>query len=290
MKWIKRNDSEANYEDRRGRGVKRGATIGGLGAIIIAVLALLLGQDPGQMLNLVGEIIPNQTAQEVIDPSRVNENEDLKVFTLGVFNSANEVWTEVFRKQLNETYRNPVLVNFTEQTTSPCGGASAQTGPFYCPADEKIYIDLDFFHQLASKYGAQGQMAMAYVTAHEVGHHVQKVLGILDQFNQYRGKISEKEFNKLNVKLELQADFFAGLWAYQASRAGIILLEPGDLESAISAANAVGADTLHKASMGYTVPDSVTHGTSAQRVYWFRKGYETGDTNLGDTFSDPSLR
>ncbi|NLX81137.1 MAG: metalloprotease [Proteiniphilum sp.] len=290
MKWIKRNDSEANYEDRRGRGVKRGATIGGLGAIIIAVIALLLGQDPGQMLNLVGEIIPNQTAQEVIDPSRVNENEDLKVFTLGVFNSANEVWTEVFRKQLNETYRNPVLVNFTEQTTSPCGGASAQTGPFYCPADEKIYIDLDFFHQLASKYGAQGQMAMAYVTAHEVGHHVQKVLGILDQFNQYRGKISEKEFNKLNVKLELQADFFAGLWAYQASRAGIILLEPGDLESAISAANAVGDDTLQKASMGYTVPDSFTHGTSAQRVYWFRKGYETGDINLGDTFSDPSLR
>ena len=290
MKWIKRNDSEANYEDRRGRGVKRGATIGGLGAIIIAVIALLLGQDAGQMLNLVGEIIPNQTAQEVIDPSRVNENEDLKVFTLGVFNSANEVWTEVFRKQLNETYRNPVLVNFTEQSTSPCGGASAQTGPFYCPADEKIYIDLDFFHQLASKYGAQGQMAMAYVTAHEVGHHVQKVLGILDQFNQYRGKISEKEFNKLNVKLELQADFFAGLWAYQASRAGIILLEPGDLESAISAANAVGDDTLQKASMGYTVPDSFTHGTSAQRVYWFRKGYETGDINLGDTFSDPSLR
>lgn len=289
MKWINRDDSETNYEDRRGRSVKRGAAFGGLGAIIIAIIALLLGQDPSQLLNLAGEFMPDQGTEQLVDPSRANENEDLKIFTLGVFNSANDVWTKVFKSQLNENYRNPVLVNFTDQTTSPCGGASAQTGPFYCPADEKIYIDLNFFHQLTSEYGAQGEMAMAYVTAHEVGHHVQKLLGILDQVNQYRGRVSEKEYNKLNVKLELQADFFAGLWAYQASKAGIIQLELGDLESAISAANAVGDDTLQKKAMGYTVPDSFTHGTSAQRIFWFTKGYKTGDIRQGDTFNDPSL-
>lgn len=289
MKWINRDDSEINYEDRRGRSVKRGAAFGGLGAIIIAIIALLLGQDPSQLLNLAGEFMPDQGTEQLVDPSRANENEDLKIFTLGVFNSANDVWTKVFKSQLNENYRNPVLVNFTDQTTSPCGGASAQTGPFYCPADEKIYIDLNFFHQLTSEYGAQGEMAMAYVTAHEVGHHVQKLLGILDQVNQYRGRVSEKEYNKLNVKLELQADFFAGMWAYQASKAGIIQLELGDLESAISAANAVGDDTLQKKAMGYTVPDSFTHGTSAQRIFWFTKGYKTGDIRQGDTFNDPSL-
>lgn len=289
MKWINRDDSETNYEDRRGRSAKRGAAFGGLGAIIIAIIALLLGQDPSQLLNLAGEFMPDQGTEQLVDPSRANENEDLKIFTLGVFNSANDVWTKVFKSQLNENYRNPVLVNFTDQTTSPCGGASAQTGPFYCPADEKIYIDLNFFHQLTSEYGAQGEMAMAYVTAHEVGHHVQKLLGILDQVNQYRGRVSEKEYNKLNVKLELQADFFAGMWAYQASKAGIIQLEPGDLESAISAANAVGDDTLQKKAMGYTVPDSFTHGTSAQRIFWFTKGYKTGDIRQGDTFNDPSL-
>ncbi len=289
MKWLNRDDSESNYEDRRGRNVKRGAAFGGLGAIIIAIVALLLGQDPSQLMSLVGEFGVDSATEEIVDPSRLNENEDLKIFTLGVFNSANEIWSEVFRTQLGEKYRSPVLVNFTDQTSSPCGGASAQTGPFYCPADEKVYIDLNFFHQLISEYGAEGEMAMAYVTAHEVGHHVQKMLGILDQVNQYRGRVSEKEYNKLNVKLELQADFFAGMWANQASKAGIILLEPGDLESAISAANAVGDDTLQKKAMGYTVPDSFTHGTSAQRIFWFTKGYKTGDISQGDTFNDPSL-
>ena len=290
MKWINRNDSETNYEDRRGRGVKRGAAVGGAGAIIIAVIALLLGKNPFQAIDMVGGMMPSQGTEEVTDPSRMNENEDLKVFTLGVFNSANDVWTEIFSKQMKQAYRNPVLVNYTDQTTSACGGASAQVGPFYCPGDEKVYIDLNFFHQLARDYGAKGEMAMAYVTAHEVGHHVQKLLGILDQVNQYRGRVSEKEYNKLTVKLELQADFFAGLWANYASRMGILELEPSDLESAISATTAVGDDTLQKQAMGYTVPDSFTHGTAAQRTYWFRKGYETGDVRQGDTFNDPSLR
>ncbi len=289
MKWINRNDSTQNYEDRRGRGVKRGAAFGGVGVIIIAIIALLLGQNPFQAIDMAGGLTQGG-GSEVVDPSRMNENEDLKVFTLGVFNSANDVWTEIFRTQMRESYRNPILVNFTDHTTSACGGASAQVGPFYCPGDERVYIDLNFFHQLARDYGAKGEMAMAYVTAHEVGHHVQHLLGILDQVNQYRGRVSEREFNKLMVKLELQADFFAGLWANQASKLGIIQLEPGDLESAISATTAVGDDTLQKQAMGYTVPDSFTHGTAAQRTYWFRKSYQTGDVRQGDTFNDPSLR
>ena len=290
MKWINRNDSEANYEDRRGKGRgKRNAAVGGLGAIVIAVIALLLGQNPFQAVEMVNSIAPGQST-EVVDPTRVKENEDLKVFTLGVFNSANDVWDEIFSKQMKQSYQRPTLVTFTDETVSECGGASAAVGPFYCPADQMMYIDLNFFHQLRSEFGAKGDLAMAYVTAHEVGHHVQKLLGIIDQMNQYRGRISEADYNKLNVKLELQADFLAGVWVYHAQRLHIIQLEPGDLESAISATTAVGDDTIQKKSRGYTVPDSFTHGTSAQRTYWFRKGMESGDIRQGDTFNDPSLR
>ena len=290
MKWINRNDSEANFEDRRGKGRgKRNAAVGGLGAIVIAVIALLLGQNPFQAVEMVNSIAPGEST-EVVDPSRVNENEELKVFTLGVFNSANDVWDEIFRTQMEQNYVRPTLVTFTDETVSECGGASAAVGPFYCPADQKMYIDLNFFHQLRSEFGASGDLAMAYVTAHEVGHHVQKLLGIIDQMNQYRGRVSEAEYNQLNVKLELQADFLAGVWVYHAQRMNIILLEPGDLESAISATTAVGDDTIQKKSRGYTVPDSFTHGTAAQRTYWFRKGMESGDIRQGDTFNDPVFR
>lgn len=288
MKWINRNDSQTNYEDRRGRG-RRNAAVGGVGAIIIAVIALLLGQNPFQALDMVNSMAPGQSS-EVVDPSRANENEDLKVLTLGVFNSANDVWSEIFRTQLNKQYARPTLVTFTDATVTECGGATAAVGPFYCPADQKMYIDLNFFHQLKSDFGAHGDLAMAYVTAHEVGHHVQKLLGIIDQVNQYRGRIGEAEFNKLNVKLELQADFLAGVWVYHAQRMNMIQLEQGDLESVISATTAVGDDTIQKRSRGYTVPDSFTHGTAAQRTYWFRKGMQTGDISQGDTFNDPTLR
>ncbi len=290
MKWINRNDSEANYEDRRGRGRgKRNAAVGGLGAIVIAVIALLLGQDPFQAVNMVNSVVPDQSTEVITDPSRVNENEELKVFTLGVFNSANDVWSEIFRTQLQQSYVRPNLVTFTDATVSECGGATASVGPFYCPADQKMYIDLNFFHQLRSEFGAKGELAVAYVTAHEVGHHVQHLLGIINQVNQYRGKISEREQNRLNVKLELQADFLAGVWVYHAQKMNMIQLEPGDLESVISATTAVGDDTIQKRSMGYSVPDSFTHGTAAQRTYWFRKGMQTGDITQGDTFNDPSL-
>ncbi|HBG57249.1 KPN_02809 family neutral zinc metallopeptidase [Proteiniphilum sp. UBA1028] len=287
MKWINRNDSEANFEDRRGRSNKK-AAVGGIGVIVIVVIALLLGQNPFQAVDMVNRVAPGQS-EELTDPSRANENEELKVFTLGVFNSANDVWTEIFRTQLRHNYVNPTLVTFTDETVSECGGASAAVGPFYCPADEKMYIDLNFFHQLKSDFGAKGDLAMAYVTAHEVGHHVQKLLGVIDQVNQYRGQISETEQNRLNVKLELQADFLAGVWVYHAQKMNMILLEPGDLESAISATTAVGDDTIQKKSMGYSVPDSFTHGTAEQRTYWFRKGMQTGDISQGDTFNDPGL-
>ena len=286
MKWIKRNDSESQYEDRRGKGMKRGA-IGGIGGLIVVVVALLLGQNPLEMLNMAGA--GSEQGTEVYDSSRANESEELKIFSLGVFNSANDVWETIFSEQLDREYRKPVFVTFTDQTRSECGGASAETGPFYCQLDEKVYIDLSFFHVLSQRFKAPGDLAMAYVTAHEVGHHVQKLLGILDQMNQYRGSVSEAEYNKLNVKLELQADFFAGLWAHQAQKMGIILLEPGDLESAITAAEAIGDDHLQKQAQGYTTPDTFTHGTSAQRMYWFNKGFETGDIRLSDTFNDPSL-
>ena len=287
MKWIKRNDSETNYEDRRGRRVKRGA-IGGIGGLIVVVIALLLGQNPLEFLDMANSIAPGQET-EVYDPNRATENEDLKVLSLGVFNSANDVWATIFREQLNKEYRDPVFVTFTDQTVSQCGGASAETGPFYCQLDEKVYIDLSFFHLLNQRFRVSGDLAMAYVTAHEVGHHVQKLLGILDQMNQYRGRVSEVEYNRLNVKLELQADFFAGLWAHQAQKMGMILLEPGDLESAIQAAEAIGEDHLQKEAQGYTVPDTFTHGTSEQRMYWFNKGFVTGDIQQSDTFNDPSL-
>ncbi|MGV8962693.1 MAG: neutral zinc metallopeptidase [Candidatus Saccharimonadaceae bacterium] len=287
MKWIKRNDSQGQYEDRRGRGMKRGA-IGGIGGIIVVVIALLLGQNPSDLLNMANSVAPGQ-GTEVVDPARATENEDLKVFSLGVFNSANDVWTTIFNEQLGKEYRKPVFVTFSDQTQSECGGASASTGPFYCQLDEKVYIDLSFFHLLSQRFKAPGELAMAYVTAHEVGHHVQKLLGILDQMNDQRGKVSEADYNRLNVKLELQADFFAGLWAHQAQKMSIIMLEPGDLESAIRAAEAIGDDQLQKEAQGYTVPDTFTHGTSAQRMYWFNKGFQTGDIRQSDTFNDASL-
>lgn len=287
MKWINRNDDESNYEDRRGR-VKKGAAVGGIGTIVVFVIAMLLNQDPGQLLEVVNQTLP-AGGSETVDESRARENEDLKVFSLGVFNSANDVWEVIFNEQLGKEYRKPVFVTFTDETLSGCGGASASSGPFYCPADEKVYIDLSFFHELAQRFNAPGELAMAYVTSHEVGHHVQKLLGYLDYMEQMRRKVSQKEYNELSVRLELQADFFAGIWARKAVEMKIIELEPGDIESALGAANAVGDDTLQKRAQGYTVPDSFTHGTSEQRMRWFNKGFRSGDITQGDTFKARNL-
>jgi predicted metalloprotease len=289
MKWINRNDDESNYEDRRGMAPKGKLALGGgIGTIIIIALYLFTGQDFSGVVNSLN----SSTGQQITQSTEANEpkeNEDLKVFSLGVFNSANEVWTKIFEEQLNKEYRKPTFVTFTNATNTECGGANSATGPFYCPADEKVYIDLSFFHELTNRFKAPGDLAMAYVTAHEVAHHVQKLLGITDKLDQLRSRLSEEEYNKYSVKLELQADFFAGIWVKYAEEMKIIQLEAGDIESALGAANAVGDDTLQKNAQGYVVPDAFTHGTSEQRMHWFLKGYKSGDINQGDTFSSGTL-
>lgn len=289
MKWINRNDDTSNYEDRRGMTRGRKAAVGGgLGTIIILALYLFTGQDFSPVVDMFsGGGGGSQTMQ--VDPARANENEDLKVLSLGVFNSANDVWSEVFSQQLGRQYRKPTFVTFTDFTTSACGGASEQVGPFYCPGDEKVYMDLNFFHKLATQFRAPGELAIAYVTAHEVGHHVQRLLGLTDQMQQYRGRVSETQYNELSVRLELQADFYAGLWVHHAVKSRTIQLEEGDIESALGAANAVGDDTIQKQAQGYVVPDSFTHGTAEQRMRWFMKGYRSGDFSQGDTFSVTTL-
>lgn len=276
MKWLRPNDSLANYQDRRRRISGRGLALGGgIGGIVIVLASLFFGVDLTGLMRVADNVLPGSQTEQV-DPSRVNENEEFKVFTLRVFNSCNDVWTDLFSSELRRSYAAPTLVTFTDQVQSRCGGATSEVGPFYCPADQTVYIDLDFFNLLASRFKAPGDLAMAYVTAHEVGHHVQNLLGISDKLHQQQGRVSQEAYNRASVQLELQADYLAGVWAYHAQRLGIILIEPGDLEDALTAANAIGDDTLQKEAQGYAVPDSFTHGTSAQRMQAFRSGFESG--------------
>ena len=276
MKWLRPNDSSANYQDRRGRISGRGLALGGgIGGIVIVLASLFFGVDLTGLMQVANNVLPGSQTEQV-DPSRVNENEEFKVFTLRVFNSCNDVWTDLFNSELQRSYAAPTLVTFTDQVQNRCGGATSEVGPFYCPADQTVYIDLDFFNLLASRFKAPGDLAMAYVTAHEVGHHVQNLLGISDKLHQQQGRVSQEAYNRASVQLELQADYLAGVWAYHAQRLGIILIEPGDLEDALTAANAIGDDTLQKEAQGYAVPDSFTHGTSAQRMQAFRSGFESG--------------
>ncbi|HEX6180448.1 MAG TPA: neutral zinc metallopeptidase, partial [Chitinophagaceae bacterium] len=198
------------------------------------------------------------------------------------------VWGDIFSKA-GETYPQPTLVLFRDGVQSGCGFASSQTGPFYCPGDQKLYIDLAFYQELKERFNAPGDFAMAYVVAHEVGHHIQTLNGTSSKMAQLRQQVSEEEYNRYSVAMELQADFYAGVWAHHAQRMKQ-MLEAGDIEEALNAANAIGDDQLQKRSQGYVVPESFTHGTSQQRMYWFKKGFETGDIRQGDTFNDPSLR
>jgi predicted metalloprotease len=279
MLWRGQRQSE-NVEDRRGMSRGGLAIGGGLGGIVLLVIALLLGADPRQLLEQSpGEAPPPGTqSSRPVNP----QEEELKQFSATVLASTEDVWTDIFGQQ-GERYRKPTLVLFTDQVRSACGTAGAAVGPFYCPGDEKLYLDLSFFRELQTRFRAPGDFAEAYVIAHEVGHHVQKLLGTMDRVDAARGRMSEAEANQLSVRLELQADFLAGVWAHYAQKKGI--LEPGDLEEALGAASAVGDDRLQRESQGYVVPDSFTHGTSEQRVRWFRKGLETGDVRQGDTFN-----
>jgi uncharacterized protein len=278
MRWKGERESQ-NVEDQRGS--RRGLAIGGgLGTLVILGLALLFGGDPRAILEQLqggGESTGTQTSRPV-NP----KEEELKRFTSVVLASTEDVWTDIFRREGGQ-YRPPKMVLFTDQVRSECGIAGAAVGPFYCPGDLKVYLDLSFFNELKNRFGAPGDFAQAYVIAHEVGHHIQKLLGTSDKVDAMRGRISEREMNQLSVRLELQADFYAGVWANYAQKKG--LLETGDVEEALRAATAIGDDRLQRQTQGYVVPDSFTHGTSEQRVRWFRKGLETGDIRQGDTFN-----
>lgn len=286
MKWKGRRTS-SNVEDRRSSGSSsmggigsKGIMGGGLGIIIIIIIALL-GGDVGSILN-PGIVNPGDTPTI----QGTQEEDDLKNFVSVVLADTEDAWTEIFAEN-NMTYQKPTLVIFSGSVQSGCGTAGSSTGPFYCPADNKLYIDLSFYQDLSQRFGAPGDFAMAYVIAHEVGHHVQTLLGISQQVQKIMSQVSQTEANKYLVMLELQADYLAGVWANHAKGQGY--LEEGDLEEALNAANAIGDDRLQKNAQGYVVPDSFTHGTSAQRMKWFKLGFQYGDLSHGDTFNASDL-
>jgi predicted metalloprotease len=276
MRWQNLRRS-GNVEDRRGMSGGGKVAIGGIGVIIVLAIGLLTGQDPSEiMANLQGTATNEQVQTR---PPGARADDQTADFISAVLGSTEEVWSEIYEAN-GSKYQMPTLQIFDNVTEGACGSASAAMGPFYCPADQKVYIDLAFCNELRDRFKAPGEFAVAYVVAHEVGHHVQNLMGISEQVQRQRGRLSKAEYNKLSVKLELQADFLAGVWANHAHRMSQIL-EPGDLEAALKAANAIGDDKLQKESQGYVVPDAFTHGSSQQRMYWFKKGFETGDLAQG---------
>lgn len=278
MEWKGRRGS-SNVEDRRGMG---GKTLvgGGIGGIVMLLIVMFLGGDPGDILN---NLTTSPSNTEYVE---TEQDKELAEFVSVVLADTEDVWTEVFEKE-GMVYREPILVLYSGSVQSACGMAGSAVGPFYCPADEKLYIDLSFYDELQTQFKAPGDFAMAYVIAHEVGHHVQKLLGISDEMARIRSQVSEEEYNKYSVRLELQADYLAGVWAHHAQGMGV--LEEGDLEEALNAASAVGDDTIQKRTRGYVVPDSFTHGTSEQRKKWFYRGFEAGNLEEGDTFASGNL-
>ncbi len=254
---------------------------GGLGGVILVVAYLLLGGNPSDLAQMGGGSSQYQSGQAAPGDDAAAQ------FVSVVLADTEDIWGELFRKA-GRQYREPKLVLFSGRVESACGLATAASGPFYCPADERVYIDLEFYRLLKERFGAPGDFAQAYVIAHEVGHHVQKQLGATQRVHSLRGRVSEAEYNAASVRLELQADFYAGVWAHHADRAKQVV-EPGDIEEALNAAHAIGDDRLQQQQQGYVVPDSFAHGTSEQRMRWFRKGYETGDPAQGDTFAAETL-
>jgi uncharacterized protein len=282
MEWRGRRESE-NVEDQRAVTPGRIAVGGGAGVLLIALVTYLLGGNPQQILNQL-QNNPQAGQAQGVDPEDPAQ-EQLRHFVAVVLADTEDVWRDQFQK-MGKRYTDPHLVLFSGQVESACGLTDAAVGPFYCPGDHKVYLDLSFFDELRSRYRAPGEFAQAYVIAHEVGHHVQNLLGISDRVHAQRTRLSKAEFNKLSVRLELQADFLAGFWGYHAQKMKHIL-DPGDLEAALRAAKAIGDDRLQKQARGYVVPDSFTHGTSEQRIRWFRRGFDTGDFSQADTFQIP---
>ena len=281
MQWFGRRES-SNVEDRRGMSGGGIAAGGGIVGLLIYLVYSFLGGnvDPSQ-------IPTQQTESRTLSPEAQKADDERAKFVKVVLAETEDVWNELF-KENGQQYTEPTLVLFRGTVSSACGNASAASGPFYCPGDNKLYIDLSFYEDLQNKLNAPGDFAMAYVVAHEVGHHIQNLNGTADKISHLRSQANETEANRYSVMMELQADFLAGVWAHHTQKMKNILDE-GDIDEALNAANAIGDDRLQKQSTGQVVPDAFTHGTSAQRMYWFKKGYTTGDIKQGDTFNDPNL-
>jgi len=285
MLWKSGRRSD-NVEDRRGMGIGRGAKVGGLGTIVLALIAMYFGIDPSVILNQ-GVVEPTSSKVPASGPTPAGQD-PLADFVSVVLADTEDVWHEQFSR-MGATYQEPTLVLFSGAVQSACGFAEAAMGPFYCPPDQKVYIDLEFYRDLKERHQAPGDFAQAYVIAHEVGHHVQTLLGIAEKIQQRSSQVSQAEANRLSVRQELQADCFAGLWAHHAQRSRQIL-EEGDIEEALNAASAIGDDRLQQQGRGHVTPDSFTHGSSAQRVEWFRRGFSSGDLEQCNTFQAAALR
>jgi predicted metalloprotease len=285
MKW-EGNRESSNIEDRRGTSGLGGRSIGIGGVIVALVASVLFGVDPGTVLSMLGggPAVPTQVEAPA---GQAPANDRVAQFVSVVLADTEDTWQEIFRSN-GASYPQPRLVLFSGQTPTACGTGQSATGPFYCPGDQKVYIDLSFFRLMQQRFNVSGEFAQAYVIAHEVGHHVQHVMGIMDKVNGVRRRGSQAQANALSVRLELQADCFAGVWAHHAHEARNIL-EAGDIEAALNAATAIGDDALQKQSQGYVVPDSFTHGSSAQRVRWFRRGIESGQVASCNTFEAQQL-
>ncbi len=289
MQWQGRRQSD-NVEDRRGMsGGGKVLAGGGIIGVIVLIVNMLLSGNGEQSIQLPDISQQNQQAQSSsLSPQEQAADDERAAFVKVVLADTEDVWNKIFSSH-DEQYAAPTLVLFRDQVASACGNASSASGPFYCPGDQKLYIDLSFYQELQNKFNAPGDFAMAYVVAHEVGHHIQKLMGTSDKMHRLRGKLSEEEYNKYSVKVELQADFYAGVWANHAQQIktadGRSIIDPEDINEALTAANAIGDDRLQKQSQGYIVPESFTHGTSAQRMFWFKKGFQTGDIRQGDTFN-----
>jgi predicted metalloprotease len=278
MRWQTGRRS-ANVEDRRGMRVSPRMAGGGLGAIVIIVLALLFGVDP----RMLTQMMPTETSVPASGPAQPGQRDEMSEFVSVVLADTEDTWNELFRRG-GETYREPTLVLFSGAVESACGFAQAAVGPFYCPADQKVYIDLSFYQDLRSRFQAPGDFAQAYVIAHEIGHHVQNLMGIAQKVHQAQQRVSQEQANALSVRMELQADCLAGIWAHHANRTRQIL-EQGDVEEALNAASQIGDDRMQMRGRGYVSPDSFTHGSGEQRVRWFRTGLESGELRQCDTFA-----
>jgi len=282
MKWLGRRES-GNVEDRRGMSGGKLAAGGGAIGIIILLINMFMGGESGELLNGLQDQLQQGTQTESVPLSA--EDEKMGKFVSVVLADTEDVWTKIFAEN-GMTYQQPKLVLFREGVQTACGNASAASGPFYCPTDQKVYMDLQFFEELKNRFGAEGgDFAIAYVIAHEIGHHVQTLLGTSGKVREAQSDMNESDANKLSVALELQADFYAGLWTHHNEKLNQIL-EQGDIEEALSAANAVGDDAIQSRTQGHVNQDSFTHGTSEQRMYWFNKGFKTGDIKQGDTFKE----